>query len=263
VTNGRAIDLSAIDARIAWAKGHAARVRQLSGAWAATAIQESTTLEPDRGVQVYRAEVITDPPIEIALALGDVLQQARATLDNLVEVLSTRPASRRSGFRIVTYARRFDANPGCLDGVPGWAVEVFRSLQPVKDNPLRWIGRELAHLHELAIVDRHHALLLAGRGAGGAVIDMDDVWVGTTHPGGSEFRLIDGGRVLLLEAPADARLSPQVGATVLVQEERLRWKGQHARYPWYPSADQVADNALRFVGVVVDEVRRAAPISPR
>lgn len=81
------LDLSTIDARLAWADAHATRVRDLTQEWAARSIVKSSRLEADRGYRVDRFEVRGDPPPEVALALADVLHHARAALDNLVGVL--------------------------------------------------------------------------------------------------------------------------------------------------------------------------------
>jgi hypothetical protein len=154
------LDLSPIDARLAWARGHEARLRELVGEWMADALAEDEFDDVERGLTIWRVRVVREPPLQIALALGVVLQQARATLDNLVGVLRGR-ATESSAFRIDTDPTKFDDDrDGRLTGVPSWAVATMRDLQPFPDNLGRWRGEQLATLHRLAILDRHRALLL-------------------------------------------------------------------------------------------------------
>lgn len=246
------LDLAPVDERLAWAADHAERVRRLSEDWARRAIRTTTTLDPDRSVRVYRAEVLGEPATDIALALGDTLHQARATLDNLVGILRG-GATGRSAFPIETDPAVYDRDPrGRLEGVPPWALAVIRSFQPFADTPLRFVGESLAALHHLAIADRHRALLLSG-----AVIDLEETGAGSSEPGRVHFDLIDSGRVLTVEYPAEAEVSVHTAAAVLVAEPRLRWPdGWH---PPFPSASEVAQEMVRAVGQVVDAVRASAP----
>jgi hypothetical protein len=112
----------------------------------------------------------------------------------------------------------------------------------------------LAELHHLAIVDRHRALLVAGVG----IIDMGQVWAATSHPGETSFDVRESGRVIELTYPADADVQPHIGAAVLVREPRLEWKGEGARYPFYPTARDVAENTLWAVRQTFAVVERAA-----
>ena len=54
-------DLTPVQHRFDWAKAHAERVRELSEGWAASAILETNALDPVRGLNVYRAEVLGEP----------------------------------------------------------------------------------------------------------------------------------------------------------------------------------------------------------
>jgi hypothetical protein len=207
-------------------------------------------LDPTRGVRVYRAEVVGNPPADIALALGDVLHHARATLDNLAGVLRG-GATEESGFPILTDSVAFDKDRRRqLVGVPSWAVSVIRMVQPFPDAGWRGVGEALARVHRVAIIDRHRALLLSG-----ALIDIDRTHAATSHPSESVFALHPGGRVLTLEYPAAANVTPHTGAGVIVREPVLRWPDGH--YPAFPSAEDVAANAMWAVRAVVDLVRQA------
>jgi hypothetical protein len=248
------LDLSTIDVRLDWAASHATRVRDLTQEWAGRAIAKSSRIDTARGYRVDRFEVLGDPPPEVALALGDVLHHARAALDNMVGVLRC-GATGRSAFRIDTDPALFDRDKEHkLEGVPPWALVAIRRLQPFPDDSWRTVGEGLLRLHQLAIDDRHHALLL-----GVGVIDLDQTGAGGT----GEIRFVPrdftqaaGLRVLEVEYPAAAPVSVQTGATILVREESVRWPDD--QYPEYPSTIEVAEAALRVAYVVRDQVRVAA-----
>jgi hypothetical protein len=215
------------------------------------AMKITTTIDTERAVRVFRAEVTGDPPITIALALGDVLHQARAALDNLVGVLRG-GATDRSQFRIDTDPAAFDRDErGRLAGVPPWALAAIRQVQPFPENPWGHIGEQLLKLHGLAIVDRHRALLLSA-----ALIDLDKTYAATSHPGETDFQIREGGRVLTVEYPEDAQVTPATGAQVIVREEILRWPD--GAWPAFPAAEDVAKSVMWAVRVTIDVVRQAA-----
>ena len=245
------IDLATIEGRLEWADAHAVRVADLSNDWTTDAIRTTTTTDGERRVRVFRAEVVGDPPVTIALALGDVLHQARAALDNLVAVLRG-GATAQSQFRIDSDPAEFDRDErGRLDGVPPWALAAIRQVQPFPGNPWGHVGEQLLKLHELAILDRHRALLLSA-----ALIDLDKTFAATSHPGKTEFQIREGGRVLTLEYPHDAQVTPATGAQVIVPEEILRWPDR--AWPAFPSAEDVAQSVIRAVRVAIDVVRHAS-----
>jgi hypothetical protein len=230
-------DLSDVVARLAWARDHASRVKDLSRAWSERAVTTSTTPDPATGEMVFRAEVASQPGTEIALALSDTLHQARATLDCLVGVLRG-GATRASAFLVTRDPAVFDADErGRLAGVPPWAVAAIREVQPFVDTPWRHVGEWLDHLHQLAIDDRHHALLLRS-----GLIDLGQAWAATTHGGQTRFGMDEGGRVLTLRYPAEAVVSPRVKAEAFVAEARLRWRDRD--YPPFPAAPVVADQVV-------------------
>ena len=245
------IDFSPIDRRLEWADAHAQRVFELSADWGAKAMRTTTTTDAERGVRQFRAEVIGEPPVTIALALGDVLHHARAALDNLVGILRG-GATDQSAFRIHTDPALFDRDDqGRLAGVPDWARAVVRQVQPFPDNSWRGVGDQLLKLHRLAILDRHRALLLSA-----AMIDLHKTHAATSHPGKTQFHIREGGRVSTLEYPSDARVTPATGVQVIVPEEVLRWPDKE--WPAFPSADDMAKRVLWAVRVTVDLVRQAA-----
>jgi hypothetical protein len=245
------IDLTTIDRRLQWADAHALRVAELSDEWTTSAMRTTTTTDEERAVRVFRAEVVGDPPHTIALALGDVLHQARAALDNLVGVLRG-GASAQSQFRIDRDPAVFDRDEnGRLEGVPPWALAAIRQVQPFPGNPWSHVGEQLLKLHGLAILDRHRALLLSA-----ALIDLDKTHAATSHPDETEFHIREGGRLLTLEYPQDAQVMPATGAQVIVPEEMLRWPDKS--WPAFPSAEDVAKAAIWAVRVTIDIVRHAS-----
>jgi hypothetical protein len=242
------VDLSAVIARRDWAKAHAARVNALAKEWAFGAVDVTHSTTAD-GLGVIRAEVVGEPPIEVALALGDVLHNARAALDNLVGVLRG-GATRTSQFRIDTDPAKFDADEaGRLAGVPDWARAVFRELQPFAGAPGGGIGKGLDDLDKLAILDRHRALLVLG-----SPVDMARMLGAPARRGATESRTQEGGRVLEITYPADATVDPEVGIAMLVSEDPLKVD----RYPGYPTVQEVAAGPVHSVSVVIDRVAQAA-----
>jgi hypothetical protein len=99
-------------------------------------------------------------------------------------------------------------------------------------------------------LDRHRALLLSA-----ALIDLDKTHAATSHPGSTEFHIREGGRVLTLEYPQDAQVTPATGAQVIVPEELLRWPDR--AWPAFPSAEDVAKSVIWAVRVTIDLVRQA------
>jgi hypothetical protein len=87
--------------------------------------------------------------------------------------------------------------PDALRGVPPWAREAIRALQPFSTDPGRWAGREIPHLHELARIDRHrvppiHAAVVVPDSASGDDLSGTLPRIG---PGGqwAEWEYIPGG----------------------------------------------------------------------
>jgi hypothetical protein len=197
--------------------------------------------------------VVGEPPGEIALALGDALHHARAALDNLVGVLRG-GATDRSAFRIDTDPATFDRDhERRLGGVPDWARAAIREVQPFPDNPRRHVGETLADLNALAIADRHRALLLSA-----ALIDLDQTGAAVSDGAETRFALHDGGRVLTLEYGIHDGVSATTGVQIIVPEDRLRWTGEGAGWPWYPEAADVASQSVQAARQAVEVVGWAA-----
>jgi len=247
--NDGALDLTPVRSRLQWALLHTNRIDEAVKAWAADALVVDKSINPDTGRTVHTGRVVADLPVDVALALSDALHQCRASLDNLVGVLRG-GTTRSSAYVIAATAEEFDAQaPRRLEGVPEWAVDVIRLHQPFAPHGWRWVGEALLHLHELAFVDRHRALLLQG-----GVIDLDQVYVGAAEGADTRFVARGGGAEMVIET-SDAFAVPHFGATVLVREETLR----HESWPWYPSALDFALQTIANANRVVMALRQASP----
>ena len=149
----------AID-RFAWASGHLDRIHELVRAFRATALEISDHPVPDGRIQRI-ARVTTVPPPVIGYALGDCLQQFRAVLENAVGLLRIDGPTKQSAYPVSeTELSWKSTGKSRLDGLPEWAVEAIKSLQPFAPGPGSQVGHEVSRLHELAIRDRHRALLV-------------------------------------------------------------------------------------------------------
>jgi hypothetical protein len=87
------------------------------------------------------------------------MHQARAALDNLVGALREGGPTSRSAYPVVLTDPDFEATVGdSLKGVPDWAIQVIRRVQPFSDDPSQaYGGKQLRLLHDMARLDRHRA----------------------------------------------------------------------------------------------------------
>jgi hypothetical protein len=89
---------------------------------------------------------------------SDAIHQARAAVDNLVGALRSRGPTGESAFPIVAKESEYaDIADIQLRGVPTWARDSIRAMQPFTTGAFGWIGHELLILHRLARADRHRA----------------------------------------------------------------------------------------------------------
>lgn len=127
----------------------------------------------ERGDLLYRvvsAEDAEPPPAQIALVLGDFVQNLRASLDHLVGAMLPDGPSRDSAFPICI---RKDGDSGFdrvsarkLAGIPHDAKDVIESMQPYvrSDDDQDWhrdMFRPLGTLHTLWNIDKHRSILLS------------------------------------------------------------------------------------------------------
>jgi hypothetical protein len=209
------VDFRPVLDRLAWADRHVAHLRDVATAFVDRPPFVVTRIpDPQSRRVIYRAEQTDYPPAEIALAMSDVLHQLRATLDNAVGVLRTGGPTDRSAFVITRDPAVFlQSSHDRLEGVPGWAMDQFRDVQPFPDNLLRWIGDELSMLHDLARRDRHRALVLQA-----ALVETDYVEVQHPGTGGEAVFRQRGPSIAEAEYPVDAIVKPFFKATLVIAE---------------------------------------------
>ena len=204
-----------LHARLAWAQQHLARLREAVNLYEEIppyAVTDETT--EDGQTRVVRAEIVTPPPIEISLALGDVAHQLRAALDNAVGAMRDGGPTRRSAFVITSDPANFEAalGDGRLTGLPSAVLDVIRMVQPFPDHALgEWMGLGLERLDALAQHDRHRAVLLRAAVVETEMVEVD--WAeGTPQPvlfhGRAEVRF-----------PVTVAAHPHFKAQVLVAED--------------------------------------------
>ena len=153
-----------------WAKMRRAKAHQLT---LTAATEAYVNLPPYRIIETYtddrkilRAVATLQPPEDLALILGDLVQNLRSALDHLAWAFARTvrdPPSRRTHFPM------FDSPPDDFAGerqvrhIPAPVREIMEAMQPYRtdDEVGQMIGRELAVLRELSNRDKHRVLLLA------------------------------------------------------------------------------------------------------
>lgn len=149
-----------VNARLSRADIHVADLRALVDEFVARPPYTTRrTIRADRpGWVIDRAELRDSVPIQANMILSDAIHQARAALDNLVGTIRPLGPTSDSYFPIRTEAAEFDtAALAALKGLPSWAQDVIRSVQPFAGGGGEVLGRQLDALHRLARIDRHRA----------------------------------------------------------------------------------------------------------
>lgn len=118
----------------------------------------------------FRAQIMSAVPGECALLVGDILQNARSSLDHLAWRLAGENADRHTGFPIYAKREEYGAQDGRgrparssgllkVAGFPSEAQAIVESMQPYQRHEL---GGYLWGLNEYARIDRHRLLHLFG-----------------------------------------------------------------------------------------------------
>jgi len=163
----RAIDLSGVRLKLARANEHIQTVRSQTDAFlkrepAPFDFRTDSTPGPDESIEyVLRAIVREKPPREIALPIGDAVQNMRSALDHLVYELAT-PKARKSirlQFPIFSDECEFKVKaPAQIASITGdertliERVQPYAASNPPADNPL-------AILRKLSNLDKHKLLV--------------------------------------------------------------------------------------------------------
>jgi hypothetical protein len=160
----------------------------------------------------------TEPPEDIALAVGDCIHNLRSALDHVVYELSCHTAGKHvpdTGFPILLNPQKWKSISGQqLRAVPGPALKRIEQLQPFHGlEAMYWTRERLLHVHELDIADKHRDLNLAVANVPNPGVlyahDGPPLKVIAVHKG----RLIEGIETLLL------RFDPSVDMTAKVQPD--------------------------------------------
>lgn len=179
--------------------------------------------------RVLRASASTEPPLELALMLGDLVQNLRSALDHLAWAFAKtakRNPMRRTQFPILDKPPKdFDRERQVLD-IPEPVRRIMEAMQPYQqDDPIgHLIGMELATLRELSNRDKHRVLLLAES----VVLPS---YVFTNTPAGEDsgvgFAIDSEGMWAEIRIPVDPRFGPyhpHFEADVTIVEPGLPWR---------------------------------------
>jgi len=149
-------------ARIARAQHHVGELQRALKAYRDSRPFRIEADYTDHGTVIERADNPAPVPGDLSLIVSDAVHQTRAALDNLVGALREGGPTGKTAFPVTLNAEDFEkAAEVSLKGVPGWAVEAIRRMQPFAEEPWqRHIGEQLRTLHDMARFDRHRAPLL-------------------------------------------------------------------------------------------------------
>lgn len=151
-------DFRAVDARIARAQRHVADLEASVGAWVARPPYRWDMTSTPNGTLVERVDSILPAPLELAMIASDAIHQARAALDNAVGAIRPGGPTGDSEFPIRDDPDLYEtAAARALAGLPDWATDLIRRMQPFSNDPWAYVGEELFDLHRMAREDRHRA----------------------------------------------------------------------------------------------------------
>jgi len=179
--------------------------------------------------KILRAVASIEPPEELALILGDLVQNLRSALDHLAWSFARTvrdPPSRLTQFPIMRTAPDDFAAVTSVKHIPPAVRDIMEAMQPYrKEDPVgQLIGRQLATLRELSNRDKHQVLLLAQR------LVMPK-YVVSNAPDGEQpsvnFDADPDGGWAEISHPLDPRFGPfeaQFGAQVTIVESGLPWR---------------------------------------
>jgi hypothetical protein len=150
--------------KLARAKEHFSELRERAEAFLATEPYE-WSMEAEEftdGTREYRISASVDdyPPIELGVLAGDVVQNLRAALDQLIWAYSARDKrNRRTAFPICLTAEEYrKSSPSKIQGVPEEGREFIETWQPFQLGDGA-VAHPLAKLQQLSNTDKHRTLL--------------------------------------------------------------------------------------------------------
>lgn len=152
------IDFTTSEARITRARHHQSELEQAVESWHAGQPYHRDLTLTDLGSYIERAEYPYPVPGDLRFMVSDAAHEARAALDNLVGAIRPDGPTDVSGFPIKATPEAFAMSVRReLQGVPHWAVQAIRDLQPFSGSVVKCIGHQLLLLHNVARLDRHRA----------------------------------------------------------------------------------------------------------
>jgi hypothetical protein len=151
------------------------RVERWLGTDAYTIAREK---DPKTGYTLCRAKIKTEPPVELSLVAGDIVQNLRAALDHVVYALAERHSTLTPEiegglmFPIIGHINskgvpsdgadifKNELGRGRLAGVPAKAVQYIETEQPYYHDHARitYMFTALWRLHDLSRIDKHRRL---------------------------------------------------------------------------------------------------------
>jgi hypothetical protein len=146
------------------ARMHFVELREKADAFLATEPYAWSMEAEERanGTREYRVSASVDdyPPIELGLIAGDVVQNLRAALDQLIWTNSeASKRDERTGFPIYVTEKKYRANaPSKVRGIPEDGVAIIERSQPFQMGT-RADAHPLAMLQRLSNADKHRTLL--------------------------------------------------------------------------------------------------------
>lgn len=183
----------------------------------------------DGGRRTVRASAVVPPPIQLALILGDLVQNLRSALDHLAWAFALTQSKSPS---CLTQFPIFERRPDEFDGepqvrhIPESVRRIMEGMQPYSSgDPIGGlIGGQLATLRILSNRDKHRVLLLAesvvlpklvftntppGENSGvGFAMDSEGTWAEISFPLNSQF----------------GPYQPHFEAEVTIVEPNLPWR---------------------------------------
>jgi hypothetical protein len=123
------------------------------------------------GEDLYRAQILREPPLRFSVIVGEVVHDLRSALDHLAWQL-TDPSKRGHATGFPVFASPWEADGASaaefrakVDGMAGEIVAVIQRVQP--HQPGLPVGKDhaLHQLHKMNIKDKHHLLNVIGGAA--------------------------------------------------------------------------------------------------
>jgi hypothetical protein len=136
-----------------------------------TPFQAETSEDPETGDLVTRLKIISQPPVEWGVIIGDIIHNLRSALDLLVSALllaNGKTPNKSCGFPVYSGKDEF-MKDGVkrVKGLSAEALELIMTIKPYKEENLR-----LWQLHQLNILDKHQLIIPVASAYKNVVLDF-------------------------------------------------------------------------------------------